>query len=141
MEKFKLRGKAKDGKSRQYGKVKEIDNVEKMAAYTLKDGNIRTNMSENDLEKYRSISYKKNEEKKLFMKVLDKLVQHSGQADPITYWDDWKLTLRQKIISLIIQETQPDFYFTKSLVEKIMLVYLRVCCNSTNSIYQQLYTK
>ncbi len=141
VEKFKLRGKAKDGKSRQYGKVKEIDNVEKMAAYTLKDGNIRTNMSEKDLEKYRSISYKKNEEKKLFAKILDKLVKQCGQSDPVSYWDDWKLTLRQKIISLIIQDTQPDFYFTKSLVEKIMLVYLRVCCNSTNSIYQQIYTK
>jgi len=126
VEKFKLRGKAKDGKSRQYGKVKEIDNVEKMAAYTLKDGNIRTNMSENDLEKYRSISYKKNQEKKLFSKILEKLIAQCGLEDPVTFWDDWKLTLRQKIITLIIQKTQPDFYLTKAVVEKIMLIYLRV---------------
>ncbi len=141
VEKFKLRGKAKDGKSRQYGKVKDIESVDKMAAYTLKDGNIRTNMEEKDLEKYRSISYKKNEEKKLFLKILDKLVKQCGQASPRTLFDDWKSTLRQKIISIIIQETGPDFYFTKSLVEKIMLTYLRVCCESTLTIYEPLYCR
>ncbi len=146
VEKFKLRGKAKDGKSRQYGKVKEIDNVEKMAAYTLKDGNIRTNMSEADLEKYRSISYKKNEDKKLFARILEKLYQHRGKDSPlctggIIFHDDWKLSIRTKIIELILDETNNDFYFTKSLVEKILLMYLRGCSDASKSIYDQLYLK
>lgn len=142
VEKFKLRGKAKDGKSRQYGKVKEIESVEKMAAYTLKDGNIRTNMSEKDLEKYRSISYKKNEEKKLFNKILEKLIIECGKEDPSNQWDtDWKYSLRLKIIGLVIDNTQNDFYFTKSFIEKIMLIYLRICSNSRQTIYSQLYEK
>lgn len=38
-QKYKLRGKATKGKCRQYGKVKEIENIQKMMAYTVKDGN------------------------------------------------------------------------------------------------------
>ncbi len=38
-QKYKLRGKATKGQCRQYGKVKEIDSIRKMMAYTVKDGN------------------------------------------------------------------------------------------------------
>jgi len=44
IDKFKLRGKAIKDKPRQYGRVKKIEDFNRMCAYTIKDGNIRTNM-------------------------------------------------------------------------------------------------
>lgn len=38
-QKYKLRGKAMKGQCRQYGKVKEIEDISKMMSYTVKDGN------------------------------------------------------------------------------------------------------
>ena len=38
-QKYKLRGRATTGKCRQYGKVKEIEDISKMMSYTVKDGN------------------------------------------------------------------------------------------------------
>ncbi len=38
-QKYKLRGRAQKGLCRQYGKVKEIENIQRMMAYTVKDGN------------------------------------------------------------------------------------------------------
>lgn len=38
-QKYKLRGRATKGKCRQYGKVKEIEHINKMMSYTVKDGN------------------------------------------------------------------------------------------------------
>ena len=62
IDRFKLRGRARKGLARQYGKVKKIDNLTKMAAYTLKDGNIRTNMPEAVIKAYQEESFQKKEE-------------------------------------------------------------------------------
>lgn len=63
-DKYKLRGKATSDLPRQYGKVKEIRDFDRMAAYTIKDGNIRTNMSEEALQKFQQITFKKDEKQK-----------------------------------------------------------------------------
>lgn len=56
--KYKLRGKALKDKPRQYGKLKKIHNIEKMFAYTVKDGNIHTNFSEKALERWKDLAFK-----------------------------------------------------------------------------------
>ncbi len=38
-QKYKLRGRATKGACRQYGKVKNIEDIKKMMSYTVKDGN------------------------------------------------------------------------------------------------------
>lgn len=63
-DKFKLRGRAIKGESRQYGKIHKIEDIEKAKAYTCKDGNIRTNMTEDEIQKYIDASFEKEDKKK-----------------------------------------------------------------------------
>lgn len=74
-DKFNLRGRATKGLPRQYGRVKEIQNLERLKAYTLKDGNFRTNMTEEQIQKYIDISFKKNEQKTLDESLLNDLYE------------------------------------------------------------------
>lgn len=59
-KKYKLRGKASAGLPRQYGMVKEIRDLPKMIAYTIKDKNYITNF---DVSPYVELSYTKQESK------------------------------------------------------------------------------
>lgn len=61
-DKLKLRGQAKDGNPRQYGRVKKIEDLTRMGAYTIKQGNIRTNMTEAQLEQYKAVTFTTKEE-------------------------------------------------------------------------------
>ena len=45
-KKFTLRGRATKGKCRQYGKVKNIEHINKMMAYTVKDKNVDYQLGE-----------------------------------------------------------------------------------------------
>jgi hypothetical protein len=79
-DKYKLRGRAMKGKSRQYGKQKKIKDLEKALAYTCKMYKqhkelCRTNMTEETLMKYVEISYIKKEEKKPHEVYIEKLSQ------------------------------------------------------------------
>ena len=60
-QKYQLRGQAKPGLARQYGKLREIHDFERMAAYTVKDGNIRTNMNPADIQLFVERSFRKTE--------------------------------------------------------------------------------
>ena len=62
IDKFKLRGRAKKGNPRQYGKVSKIENVEKMKQYTLKEGDYISNLSPEELQDLYEKSYKKAED-------------------------------------------------------------------------------
>ena len=50
IDKYKLRGRAVKGKPRQYGKEKEIRDIEKYAKYCLKDQKFLTNMEKSEIE-------------------------------------------------------------------------------------------
>lgn len=58
-DKFKLRGRATKGAPRQYGKINDIKSLENAAAYTIKDGNIRTNMTQERISHLKELSYEK----------------------------------------------------------------------------------
>ncbi len=70
-QQLKLRGRAIAGFCRQYGKVKHIRSLEKMKAYTMKDGNIVTNLQEEELVKLKALSYKKENHITEFWKMVD----------------------------------------------------------------------
>lgn len=76
---FKLRGQARDGLPKQYGKVTVIRDPARMIAYCLKDGDYKTNIPTDELEQYKKISFKKvqtTEQKKgvsFTEKIRDKL--------------------------------------------------------------------
>lgn len=70
--KYSLSGRATVNTSRQYGKVKEIENLELMKAYTIKSGNIRSNLTEEELEHLKGKSYEKNEKKTFEKELIEK---------------------------------------------------------------------
>lgn len=80
-DKLKLRGKAIDGKPRQYGRVKQIENIDRMAAYTIKQGNIRTNMTEAQLNAYKQITFESKEEKNFEDELYSFLLTEAKYGD------------------------------------------------------------
>jgi hypothetical protein len=46
IDKLKLRGQARQGQPRQYGRIKDIKDLEKMKSYTIKEGKFRTNLED-----------------------------------------------------------------------------------------------
>jgi len=67
IDKYKLRGQAgrkgtkDEGKPRQYGKVKTIQDIYKASVYTAKEGNLCTNLSDDLVKKIIEESYKKKD--------------------------------------------------------------------------------
>jgi len=76
IDRFKLRGRAIKDHPRQYGKVKNIENVSRMQSYTLKDGNFQTNMSEKEIQVLCDASFKKNEDRNFNDRLYDWLKEN-----------------------------------------------------------------
>lgn len=70
VDKYKLRGRALKDKPKQYGKVKKIEDLGRLMSYTVKDGNVHTNMSQHELDVYCQASFKKREDKKFIDDVM-----------------------------------------------------------------------
>lgn len=60
-DRYKLRGQAREGLPRQYGKVSFIKDISRMIAYCMKDGDYETNIPHDEIEKYKKISFKRIE--------------------------------------------------------------------------------
>lgn len=71
--KLALRGRALKNKPRQYGKIKDIKDYQKIGAYTVKDGNIRTNFPQDEIDLFRENSYKKFELEGYYSQFLEKI--------------------------------------------------------------------
>ena len=56
--KYKLNGKAINGVGRQYGKVKCINDVEKMITYCMKDNDFLTNLPDDERDRLSQLSFK-----------------------------------------------------------------------------------
>lgn len=86
-DKYKLRGQARGGKPRQYGKVKVIESIEKMKIYTVKEGKVDTNLTEKELKELMEKSYEKDETlglKDAILEWLDKTVKEK----PLVAWGE-----------------------------------------------------
>jgi hypothetical protein len=93
-DKFKLRGKALKDKPRQYGKVNKINDLERMGAYSIKDDNIKTNMSAQQLQSYKDISFKATEVKDFRQKLMEHLEEYCHNNTTLNHY---------------LQNSQPDF--------------------------------
>lgn len=71
--KLALRGRALKNKPRQYGKIKNIADYEKLGAYTVKDKNIRTNFPQDEIDNFVANSYKKFELEGYYLQFLEKI--------------------------------------------------------------------
>lgn len=94
-DKYKLKGKAYkidgNGYPRQYGKLKEIKDLEKMGSYTVKDGNIKTNMPQNEIDNFVKKSHKKNILLTTTYEICEKMVNLDDKhfRDYYTCPSDW----------------------------------------------------
>jgi hypothetical protein len=132
-KKLKLKGRATKDNPRQYGKVKKIEDLEKMKSYTLKDGNYRSNMPEQDVAKYFENSYKKEEKKKVYEQVKEHLDESLDQILTWMYSD--------------IYSNEPDYIRSQLKYIKLNIInYLRITtdinmCRSNINSYTQYFLK
>lgn len=71
-DKFKLSGVAKDGKAKQYGEVKKIHSIDRMAAYCIKDNNYETNLEPEIIEQLKKLLLQVEEQKANMPKEQEK---------------------------------------------------------------------
>lgn len=76
-DKFNLAGRAMNGHPRQYGKVSKIEKLDRMKSYTVKDGNFRTNLKEDEVKEITENSFKKEEKKSSRDEIINDLNQLS----------------------------------------------------------------
>lgn len=131
-DKFKLRGQATKGKPRQYGCLKKIENIEKMCAYTLKEGNFRTNMVQEDIDKFIAISRDN-------LKTLDyrqKILKHLEKTNfknvilPINWGGTveerpLENQVRMEIIKYVVEDQETNFKLSKSIIDNLYIQYIQ----------------
>lgn len=123
IDRFKLKGKATKGESRQYGKVQKIENVQRMKAYTVKDGNIVTNMSEGELELLKNISFKKQDKEDEFEKLMEEMTRILGGIEH----PEWNLNLadaRRVICMFYMANPKSRKDLSKANVERISRLWI-----------------
>ncbi len=172
-DRYKLHGRwwvDDNGKKhpRQYGKVKKINDMKKIARYTCKDKNVKTNLSAEELDdllgqKLEECSNYKGDETKdkmcECMEWIEKQFVH--HIHEIYKGADYNFVIADKQVETGIQYKQRDTYDAKTI--KIYIIkyfkenkinirrttidsyYYYICCNSQyldktpESIYNHLY--
>lgn len=101
-KKFQLRGKATKGKCRQYGKVKKIETINKMMAYTVKDENVTYKIGEHltaaDIKLAFDSSFKKEEKMDKYNNLMKKYIANVKETQT-----DSNLTTRNDLTAAIIE--------------------------------------
>jgi len=133
-DKYNLRGQARNGLPRQYGKLKKIEDLEKMASYTIKSGNIKSNMPQDEINKYFEKSFIKKEKQKLHQEVFE----HLENKNII----DFKLT---ELSGKQYMEQMPYHEIIRQ-IKLLIINYLRIntdinMCRSNINSYTQYYLK
>lgn len=82
--KYNLCGKAKKGGVQQYKKLPDIRDLEKMEAYSVKDQNVYTNYTDEELKHLIDISYKKEDLKGYYTWFLRKLEEFEKNYETVT---------------------------------------------------------
>lgn len=105
--KYKLCGQAKHGKGRQYGKVKEINNLRMLESYLVKDGNFQyKGYTEQEIKEMVAKSFKKDEKKN----DLDGCIEYLQSRQDIIE----KLELQPPPVELIYS-TILDYYLDNNI--------------------------
>ena len=140
-KKFTLRGKATKGKCRQYGKVKKIETINRMMAYTVKDENVVYKLGEHltpdDIKKAFDTSFKKEDKLDKYNNLMIKYIDNVKEAQR-----DGHFSNRNDLIEAIIEnyweiyEKLPGRQFQLNQVykyEKNTRWYMWKCGTNTNS--------
>lgn len=125
-KKFKLRGRASNNQPRQYGKLKKIEDFQKLASYTIKDGDFKSNMPESDVQKYFEQSFKKQEKKKIYQELFEN-IENSYEPQYIAEYNPQLKEINKNIILLIINylRTTTDINMCRSNVLSYTQFFLK----------------
>lgn len=126
--KYGLRGRATKGLCRQYGKVNEIEKLEKMMAYTVKDKNVDykvgKHLLEEDMVKAIAISYKKEDNLEKLDKIMLQYIKDERKDENI-----YMSNGNTKIFSTKKSKDThtPDFSLCRTrFIEKYTTVYFEI---------------
>lgn len=120
---LKLRGQSRDGKSRQYGKVKEIEDFDKMLSYTIKDEQFRSNLEQEQIDNALDNSFKK-EKPKLLKEKMVKFIDSKCQGHFDSNQHDVRYLRKKKVLLYIVEFCQTNkIPLTKSILNSYYLFY------------------
>lgn len=129
-DRYALCGRATKGNPRQYGKIKKVKDEELAMAYTLKDGNYRTNMDEEYIQTIIDKSFKKKDkdtDKQKLFKYLDGFnfrEKHKDHADMFSSNRSIQLQILEAIYRYInIEDT--NLSLSRTAINNYFLNYLR----------------
>lgn len=148
-EKYNLRGKAQKNLRKQYGRLKNIEDLEKLQTYMMKDQMTdlndekyakywRYNITDEDIEKFKKASFKKDNQTETCYKCIEyvkknlnmideyqsvKIVKHLGDG-MITYEDS--IDYEQQVKLLMIQfHVEKDLRINKTTINNYYIEYIR----------------
>lgn len=128
IDKYGLRGRALEGLPRQYGKVKNIENIQKMMCYTVKDGNLMTNMDQDTIEELIKQSFKKEDKKTEYEQLYEALTEYAKGAAITSHefmWADGAHKIKEKIIEEIVYKDY-KMDLTQMSVDRMLRAWLRI---------------
>lgn len=143
-DKFKLRGQNRGGKCKQYGMLKEIRDLEKMTAYTVKDGNVKTNMSDKEIKKYTELSYKKEDKLELLDELADLtekqyLEEQEAQYGPEEHASPTFHPNRIRMIIIDIMRKKNLKTISRSRVENVLYRFLMKTGTAFHATTQDIF--
>lgn len=133
-DKHQLRGRPVSGKPRQYGKLAQIHNLEKLKAYTVKGKDIRSNMEQKDLDIYLEKSFVRDEKTKFTDDLFKKLNEYKlqswtisryGISDDIDYNSsagNYRVICKGILIFYIEQDKQTP---SPSVIKRLVIEWVR----------------
>lgn len=121
VKKYQLRGQARNGQPRQYGKIRCIRDETKMLQYTVKDQNVRfEGYTVDEIQGYIKHSYPRKERRNL----RDEIIQFLD-TEPLWVDNAFQLTLAEKsVIKFYIENT--DKIITRNIIKNHITHYLQL---------------
>lgn len=132
-KKYKLCGRAVKGQPRQYGKEKQIKDLDRSLIYTLKDGNYRTNMDKDYIKELYEKSFKKDNKKEKHMDLLFKHLDSKHiPYDTENYCNQYKVQycktnkdILAEIYYFILKNKDIELSLSRTAINNYFLKYLR----------------
>lgn len=151
--KYKLKGQARNGIGKQYGRVKDLRNAELMKSYALKDnGEFRTSLSDVLLEELRSKSYKKvdrvKEDKDMKKDLMEYLLEQEQilhnkyyDKDPYGKYVIDPTQIRIKLISFFRNHPTYRPNLNRSMIDRYINYFLLYYHNdiTDEDVFYQIY--
>lgn len=138
-KKYTLQGRATKGTPRQYGRMHNIKSHEKMARYTCKDQNVKTNLTSEELKAVLGMNLEevKNTKKKSKYEEMEKYV--TGKLDNWHINKDWEVSSTsystRTIKTIIIMYMKENKMMLRR--STIDTYYYYFIANSSNEKYQE----